>query len=93
MGKYVAGEVVRLLINTGQSVKNLQILILGLAFKENCPDIRNTKVVDIVQGFMQYNLHVDNADSHENTEEARYECGLDVINIVFKKNTLLLFGP
>ncbi len=95
MGEYVAGEVVRLLINTGQSVKDLRVLILGLTFKENCPDIRNTKVIDIVQGLRQFHLHVDIADPHVNTAEARQEYGLDVMkyeDIDYKKYAVVILA-
>ena len=95
MGEYVAGEVVRLLIEKGQTVKNLWVLILGLTFKENCPDIRNTKVVDIVQGLVHFHLNVDVADPHVNTAEAKHEYGLDLMKyeaIDFKKYAAVILA-
>lgn len=95
MGEYVAGEVVRLLIEKGQSIKNLRVLILGLTFKENCPDIRNTKVVDIVHGLERFHLDVDVADPHVDATEAKVEYELDVMkyeNIDYKNYAAVILA-
>ncbi|MDR0749375.1 MAG: nucleotide sugar dehydrogenase, partial [Tannerellaceae bacterium] len=59
MGEYVAGEVVKQMIRQGIQVKGANVLILGITFKENCPDVRNTKVVDIVRELQAYDVNVD----------------------------------
>ena len=59
MGKYVASEVVKLMIARDHKIKGAKVLILGITFKENCPDIRNTRVVDIVHELKQYGVSVD----------------------------------
>ena len=59
MGEYVAGEVIRLMVRNGINPVRSRILVLGLAFKENCPDLRNTRVVDILAELRSYNARVD----------------------------------
>lgn len=82
MGAYVAGEVIRLMARKGINPVNARILILGLAFKENCPDLRNTRVVDIVDALKDYSAQVDIHDPWVNTAEARHEFGLSPIAAV-----------
>ena len=79
MSAFVADEVVKLMLKKGLSVLGGKILILGLTFKENCPDVRNTKVVDIVTNLRQYNAQVDIYDPWINLDEARHEYGLDCL--------------
>lgn len=80
MGKYVANQVVKLMVKKGIPVANSNILILGLTFKENCPDLRNTRVVDIVEELNSYNANVDIYDPWVDKEEARVEYGIDMID-------------
>jgi UDP-N-acetyl-D-galactosamine dehydrogenase len=80
MGKYVANQVVKLMIKRGIPVANSNILIMGLTFKENCPDLRNTRVVDIIDELNSYNAKVDVYDPWVDHEEAKLEYGIDVIN-------------
>ena len=79
MGEYIAGEVIRLMVRKGINPVRARILILGLAFKENCPDLRNTRVVDIVQALRGYNAEVDVHDPWVDAAEARHEYGLELI--------------
>jgi len=79
MGEYVANRVARLMIRAGIPMKGARVLVLGLSFKENCPDIRNTKVVDLVRGLEDYSLSVDVHDPWVSRAEARHEYGLDLI--------------
>ncbi len=79
MGEYVANRVARLMIRAGIPMKGARVLVMGLSFKENCPDIRNTKVVDLVRGLEDYSLSVDIYDPWVSSEEARHEYGLDLI--------------
>lgn len=76
MGDYVANEVIRLMVRRGINPVNARILILGLAFKENCPDLRNTRVLDIVHGLHGYNARVDLSDPWVDREAARHEYGI-----------------
>jgi len=73
MGPYVADQVIKLMVRKGINPVNARILILGLAFKENCPDLRNTRVVDIVQALQGYNARVDVHDPWVDAGEARHE--------------------
>ncbi|MEY2170469.1 MULTISPECIES: Vi polysaccharide biosynthesis UDP-N-acetylglucosamine C-6 dehydrogenase TviB [unclassified Rhodanobacter] len=76
MGPYIANEVIRLMVRKGINPVHAKVLILGLAFKENCPDLRNTRVVDIVQALKSYNAMVDVHDPWVNAAEAEHEYGL-----------------
>jgi UDP-N-acetyl-D-galactosamine dehydrogenase len=76
MGPYIASEVIRLMVRKGINPVNARVLMLGLAFKENCPDLRNTRVVDIVRALHGYNAQVDVHDPWVNADEARHEYGL-----------------
>jgi len=76
MGPYIAGEVIRLMVCKGINPVNARVLLLGLAFKENCPDLRNTRVVDIVRALHGYNAQVDVHDPWVNAADARHEYGL-----------------
>jgi UDP-N-acetyl-D-galactosamine dehydrogenase len=76
MGVFVASKVVKLLIQKGTNVKGAKALILGLTFKENCPDLRNTRVVDILNELEQFGLQVDVHDPWADAQEARHELGV-----------------
>ncbi|WP_266158947.1 Vi polysaccharide biosynthesis UDP-N-acetylglucosamine C-6 dehydrogenase TviB [Dyella silvatica] len=73
MGAYIANEVVRLMVRKGINPVRARILVLGLAFKENCPDLRNTRVVDIVHALHGYNAIVDVHDPWVDAQEAEHE--------------------
>ena len=76
MGPYVADQVIKLMVRKGINPVGARILILGLAFKENCPDLRNTRVVDIVQALVGYNTQVEVFDPWVDAAEAHHEYGL-----------------
>ena len=76
MARHVADETVKLMLRKGVPVLGSKVLVLGLAFKENCPDVRNTKVVDIVRTLEGYNAQVDVYDPWISAEEAEHEYGL-----------------
>ena len=80
MGAYVADRVVKLMLKKGIQVLDSHILVLGFTFKENCPDVRNTKVVDIVKALKEYNLTVMIYDPWANPAAVRREYGLEVVN-------------
>ena len=79
MGAYVAGELVKLMARKGVYRPGAKVLVLGLTFKENCPDLRNTRVVDVIKALKDYNLEVDVHDPWADPEEARQEYGLDLV--------------
>ena len=80
MGAYVADRIVKLMLKKGIQVLDSHILVLGFTFKENCPDVRNTKVVDIVKALKEYNLTVTIYDPWANPAAVRREYGLEVVN-------------
>ncbi|MEZ4858802.1 MAG: nucleotide sugar dehydrogenase [Flavobacteriaceae bacterium] len=82
MGSYVAHEVVKLMIQKDCKVKGGKVLILGITFKENCPDIRNSKVIDVVEELERYNLNVTIHDPWANAEEVKHEFGKLVVSQV-----------
>ncbi|KAF1709996.1 Vi polysaccharide biosynthesis UDP-N-acetylglucosamine C-6 dehydrogenase TviB [Pseudoxanthomonas kalamensis DSM 18571] len=79
MGSHVAQRVAKLMASRGLPTPGAKVLILGLAFKENCPDLRNTRVVDIIAELRSYNANVDVYDPWVSREEARHEYGIDLI--------------
>jgi UDP-N-acetyl-D-galactosamine dehydrogenase len=79
MGAYVARELVKEMIRRGTSVKGARVLVMGLAFKENCPDLRNTRVTDIIEELTSQEAQVDVWDPWIDGEEARAEYGLALI--------------
>jgi UDP-N-acetyl-D-glucosamine/UDP-N-acetyl-D-galactosamine dehydrogenase len=79
MARHVADETVKLMLRKNIPVLGGNVLVLGLTFKENCPDVRNTKVVDIVKTLGQYNVRVDVYDPWIDVEEARREYGLECL--------------
>jgi len=79
MGNYIASQVVKLLIRKGFSVARSKVLILGVTFKENCPDIRNTRVVDVVSELEQYGCEVHVYDPWANQEDVLREYGIRLV--------------
>ena len=80
MGAYVAGEVVKLMLKKGIQVLHSNIVILGFTFKENCPDVRNTKVIDIYRALKEYNVNITVYDPWANPAIVNHEYGIDVVN-------------
>lgn len=80
MGAYVADQVIKQMLRKGIQVLGSKILVLGFTFKENCPDVRNTKVVDIVRALSEYDLHITIYDPWANPAIAKHEYGVDVTN-------------
>ena len=79
MGSYVAQETVKLMIDKGISIKGSNALVLGITFKENCPDIRNSGAIDIIREFETYKVNIDLFDPWANKEEVKQEYDLDLI--------------
>ncbi|QDH81250.1 nucleotide sugar dehydrogenase [Echinicola soli] len=80
MGMFVANKVVKLMIQKGKTIKGSKALIMGFTFKENCPDIRNTRVIDIYRELNQFGLEVDVYDPWASKEEVQEEYGLGLKN-------------
>ena len=79
MGAHVAEDLVKLMLRRGIGVCHSRILVLGLAFKENCPDLRNTRVIDVIHGLRDYSVAVDCYDPWIDRGEALHEYGLDCL--------------
>lgn len=79
MGAYVASEVVKLMLQNDIKVNGANVLVLGITFKENCPDVRNTKVVDVIRDLKEYGVNVTVFDPWISPEEVQYEYGLEAI--------------
>ena len=92
MGDYVASEIVKCMINKNISVKGSNILILGITFKENCPDVRNTKVVDLVKSLKEYGTNITIHDPWAIEEEVMHEYGLESLKSIpnAKFDTIIL---
>lgn len=79
MGAYVATEVVKQMLKKNIGIAHSKVLMLGITFKENCPDIRNSKAIDIINELLTYDIHVDVFDPWANSEEVKHEYGLDLV--------------
>ena len=80
MGQYVADQFVKRMVHKNIRVKDARVLQLGITFKENCPDIRNTRAIDIVRELEEFSIQVDVYDPWADKEEVKHEYGLDLIN-------------
>lgn len=85
MGEYVASQIVKLMIKKGISVNGASLLMLGITFKENCPDVRNTKIVDVVKALKEYGISVTIFDPLANIEEVKKQYKLETINFIPKE--------
>jgi len=79
MGRYFARELIKRMIHTGCSINRSRVLILGITFKENVPDIRNSKVVDIIKELREFGVTVDVWDPIAIPEEVKHEYGIDLV--------------
>jgi UDP-N-acetyl-D-galactosamine dehydrogenase len=80
IGAYVADETIKLLVKKQINVSKARVLIMGITFKENCPDVRNTKVIDIINELHKYHLDITIFDPWANKESVKHEYGLDIVN-------------
>ena len=79
MGEYVSSEVVKLMLQNDLKVKGSKVLVLGITFKENCPDVRNTKVVDVVRNLKEYGIDITIYDPLANPDEVKHEYNLETV--------------
>lgn len=80
MGEYVASQVIKCMIKKNIAINNAEILMLGITFKENCPDVRNTKIVDVIAALADYGIKITIYDPWANTQEVKHEYNLDCRN-------------
>ncbi|MBA5628944.1 nucleotide sugar dehydrogenase [Moheibacter lacus] len=80
MGEYVASQVIKCMIKQGIKVNGAQILMLGVTFKENCPDVRNTKIVDVIHALEDYETQISTYDPWANPDEVIHEYGIKSVN-------------
>lgn len=85
MGKYVASELIKIMIQKDIKIKSAEILVLGITFKENCPDVRNTKSVDVISSLKEYGVNVTVFDPWANIAEVKHEYGFESMRILPKK--------
>ncbi len=86
MGEYVASRIVKLMIKKRIPVNHSKLLMLGITFKENCPDVRNTKIVDVIKSLADYGINVSIYDPWANPEEVKHEYGLETITEIPNEN-------
>jgi UDP-N-acetyl-D-galactosamine dehydrogenase len=79
MSSFVANKMIKMLIKEGKQIMGSKILILGITFKENCPDIRNSKISDVYNEFKEFGLDVDVYDCEANFEEVKKEFGINLV--------------
>lgn len=90
MGMFIAGKVVKMMIQKGTNIKGAKALLLGVTFKENCPDIRNSKVVDIYNELVQFGLAVDVFDPHADAVQVHSEYNIQLIPSPTKYDAIIL---
>ncbi|KQS48670.1 MAG: nucleotide sugar dehydrogenase [Flavobacterium sp.] len=85
MGEYVASQIVKLMIKKGIKVNGAELLMLGITFKENCPDVRNTKIIDVIKALEEYSMKITIYDPWANPEEVRHEYDLSTTKLLPNK--------
>ncbi len=86
MGIYVANQVIKLMIKKGHKIEDSKVLILGITFKENCPDIRNSRVIDITKELQEFGCDITVSDYWANSDEVKHEYNLELNNNVSYDN-------
>jgi nucleotide sugar dehydrogenase len=79
MGIYVANQMIKLMIKKGHKIEGSKVLVLGITFKENCPDIRNSRVIDVIRELQEFGVNVDVYDPWADKAEVKHEYGIDMI--------------
>jgi UDP-N-acetyl-D-galactosamine dehydrogenase len=80
MGIYVANQVIKLMIKKGHKIEGANVLVLGITFKENCPDIRNSRVIDVIRELQDFGCNVAVSDPQADAQEVKHEYGLELID-------------
>ncbi len=84
MGLYVTNQVVKLMIKKGHRIEGAKVLVLGMTFKENCPDIRNSKVIDVINELQEFRTNVEVYDPWADKAEVKHEYGIDMVDAIGK---------
>lgn len=92
MGQFVANKVIKLMIEKNHKIKGAAVLILGFTFKENCPDIRNSRVIDIYKELLQYGLRVDVFDPWADKEKVKTEYGIKLLDTIEERYDALVLA-
>ncbi len=92
MGAHVAKKVVKLMIDRGQTIKDSKVLMLGITFKENCPDIRNSKAIDVYTELTDFGIQVDVFDPWANADEVRHEYGVEMVSKLNDKYSAIVLA-
>ncbi|MEQ8925667.1 MAG: nucleotide sugar dehydrogenase [Fulvivirga sp.] len=82
MGMYVANKVIKLMSNNGNPISNSRILILGITFKENCPDIRNSRVIDVIEELEDFGANIEVYDPEADKDEVKHEYGIELLDSI-----------
>ncbi|MEQ8573698.1 MAG: UDP binding domain-containing protein, partial [Fulvivirga sp.] len=80
MGIYIANKVIKLMANNDNPIKSSRALVLGITFKENCPDIRNSRAIDVIKELEDFGVNIDVYDPEADREEVKHEYGIDLID-------------
>ena len=86
MGIYVANQVIKLMIKKGHKIEGSKVLVLGITFKENCPDIRNSRVIDVISELQEFGCNIDVYDPWADAKEVKEEYGFDLLQITNYKS-------
>jgi len=78
MGIYVANQVIKLMIKKGHKIEGSNVLMLGITFKENCPDIRNSRVIDVIEELQEFGCNIDVYDPWADKDEVKHEYNFDL---------------
>lgn len=92
MGMFVANKVIKLMIKKGHRIDGSRVLILGMTFKENCPDIRNSRVIDIYKELKQFGLNIEVFDPHADKEEVQQEYKVQLVSKISKKYDAIILA-
>jgi UDP-N-acetyl-D-glucosamine/UDP-N-acetyl-D-galactosamine dehydrogenase len=92
MGIHIANRVIKLMTQHDLPIKNSKILVLGITFKENCPDIRNSRAIDVIRELQSFGADVDVYDPHASNEEVEHEYGLSLINRLERKYSAIVLA-
>jgi UDP-N-acetyl-D-galactosamine dehydrogenase len=92
MGVHIANRVIKLMTQNDLPVKNAKVLVLGITFKENCPDIRNSRAIDVIRELQSFGADVEVYDPHADAKEVQHEYGLSLISTLNKKYSAIVSG-
>jgi UDP-N-acetyl-D-galactosamine dehydrogenase len=92
MGAHIASRVIKLMTQNDLPINKAKVLVLGITFKENCPDIRNSKVIDVIRELQSYGTIVDVFDPHADADEVKHEYGLDLLKQIDSKYSTIVLA-